>query len=70
MAIDCNSNLYADRETFVTHLECALEGTRANADTIQTLSPAGRPYWVKYDMQALKADLDRDELDSRPKDSS
>ena len=68
MAIDCNSNLYADRETFVTHLECALEGTRAEADTIQTLSPAGRPYWVKYDMAALKAHLDRDELDARPRD--
>ena len=68
MAIDCNSNLYADRETFVTHLECALEGTRAEADTIQTLSPAGRPYWVKYDMAALKAHLDRDEMDARPRD--
>ncbi|MEO9970936.1 MAG: threonine synthase [Hyphomonadaceae bacterium] len=63
-----NSNLVTDRKTFVTHLECALEGTRAEADTIQTLSPAGRPYWVKYDLAAMKAHLDRDALDARPKD--
>lgn len=68
MAIASNSNLVTDRKTFVTHLECALEGTRAEADTIQTLSPAGRPYWVKYDLAAMKAHLDRDALDVRPKD--
>jgi len=68
MKIQCNDNLVTDRQTFVTHLECALESTRAEPDTIQTLSPAGRPYWVKYDMAALKAHLDRDEFDARPQD--
>ncbi|MEO0883815.1 MAG: threonine synthase [Pseudomonadota bacterium] len=68
MATDSNANLTADRQTFVTHLSCALEGTRADADQIHALSPAGRPYWVHYDLDALKSHLDRDELDVRPKD--
>ena len=68
MSVRSNENLVADRQTFVTHLECALEGTRAQADTVQTLSPAGRPYWVKYDLAAMKTHLDRDALEARPKD--
>lgn len=68
MRIASQVNLTAARQTFVTHLECALEGTRAGADQIHKLSPAGRPYWVIYDLAALKAHLDRDELDVRPKD--
>lgn len=68
MTLACNTNLTTDRKTFVTHLECALKGTHAGADAVQTLSPAGRPYWVKYDMVALKAHFDRDALDARPKD--
>ena len=68
MSMPSLANLTADRQTFVTHLECALEGTKADADTIQTLSPAGRPYWVKYDLAALKAHLDRDALDARSPD--
>jgi len=63
-----NDNLSAERPTFVTHLECGLEGTRAEADTVQTLSPAGRPYLVKYDLDGVKAHLDRDALDARPRD--
>ena len=68
MSIASNVNLTADRRTFVTHLSCALEGTRAEPDMLHKLSPAGRPYWVHYDMAALKAHLDRDELDARPRD--
>lgn len=68
MTIYCNENLVTDRKTFVAHLECALEGTRAAADQVHTLSPAGRPYWVNYDLPAIKARLDRDELDRRPRD--
>lgn len=66
--LTCDENIVATRETFVTHLSCALEGTRAEADTLQTLSPAGRPFWVHYDLDAMKAHLDRDELDARPRD--
>ncbi|MEM7662969.1 MAG: threonine synthase [Pseudomonadota bacterium] len=68
MATHSNANLTADRQTFVTHLSCALEGTEAEADTVHTLSPAGRPYWVHYDLDAIKSHLDRDELDARPND--
>ncbi|MEO1475709.1 MAG: threonine synthase [Pseudomonadota bacterium] len=68
MTVHWQDNLTAERDTFVTHLECALEGTRADADTVQTLSPAGRPYWVKYDLAAVKEHLDRDALDKRTRD--
>lgn len=68
MTLSSNANLTAKRQTFVTHLSCALEGTHAQADIVQKLSPAGRPYWVHYDMAGLKASFDRDELDRRPRD--
>ena len=36
--------------TFVTHLECSLTGEHYPADTLQTLSRAGRPLLVRYDL--------------------
>ena len=42
------ANLTTDRDTFVTHLECGLEGDRYEADVVQGLSTAGRPLLVKY----------------------
>ena len=39
-----------DLPTFVTHLECSLTGERYPADTLQTLSRAGRPLLVCYDL--------------------
>ncbi len=37
-----------------THLECTLTGERAESETLQTLSPAGKPYFARYDLEALK----------------
>ncbi len=39
--------------TFVTHLECSLTGKKYEKDTIHTLSEAGKPLLVKYDLEAL-----------------
>ncbi len=56
----------ADLPTFVTHLECSLTGERYPADTLQTLSRAGRPLLVRYDLDGVRAALGRAALAGRP----
>ncbi|MBI1393998.1 MAG: threonine synthase [Alphaproteobacteria bacterium] len=68
MPIGSNINLEADRRTFTSHLECGLTGERAEADRVHGLSPAGRPYLVRYDLAAVKAHVSRDEWDARRRD--
>jgi threonine synthase len=51
--------------SFVTHLEAAIDGTRLPHDRIQTLHE-GRPLWVRYDLEAVRRALSRDELVHRP----
>ncbi len=51
--------------TFVTHLESALDGTRYPAGEIQT-THEGRPLWVRYDLDAIRHSIDREELKGRP----
>ena len=43
-----------DLPTFVTHLECSLTGEHYRADTLQTLSKAGRPLLVRYDLDGVR----------------
>ena len=52
--------------TFVTHLECSLTGERYPADTLQTLSQAGRPLLVRYDLDGVGRALPREALATRP----
>jgi threonine synthase len=52
--------------TFVSHLECSLTGERYPADTLQTLSKAGRPLLVRYDLDRVRQALPRTALASRP----
>ncbi|WP_267393884.1 MULTISPECIES: threonine synthase [unclassified Sphingomonas] len=63
-----NANLTADRATFVTHLECSLTGERYEADQLHGLSAAGKPLLVRYDLDAVKANLPRPLLEARPTD--
>jgi threonine synthase len=63
-----NDNLTEPRETFVTHLECAMTGEKLAADTLQNLSPAGYPLLVRYDHEAAAQRLTRDALAQRPQD--
>ena len=63
-----NSNTTADRPTFVTHLECGLQGDRYEADRVHGLSQAGRPLLVRYDLDALANTISREELAMRPAD--
>ena len=52
--------------TFVTHLECGLTDERYPADTLQTLSKAGRPLLVRYDLDGVRRALPREGLVDRP----
>src|SRR5437773_2052860 len=52
--------------TFVTHLECSLTGERYPADILQTLSKAGRPLLVRYDLDGVRRALPREMLAGRP----
>ena len=63
-----NTNLTAHRPTFVTHLECSLTGERYEADMLHGLSRAGRPLLVRYDLDAVRANLPRGLLEARPTD--
>jgi threonine synthase len=53
-------------QTFVSHLECGLTGERYPADTLQTLSKAGRPLLVRYDLDGIRRALPRAALAARP----
>src|SRR5580698_581485 len=63
-----SANLTTDRRTFVSHLECSLTGELYPADQLHGLSRAGRPLLVRYDLEAVKAHLTRDEIAARPTD--
>ncbi|MFW5926761.1 MAG: threonine synthase [Wenzhouxiangella sp.] len=50
----------------VTRLHCALEGTEYEPGPVYRLSDAGRPLLVDYDLAAIAASTDRDEVAVRP----
>ncbi|HEY7329166.1 MAG TPA: threonine synthase [Gemmataceae bacterium] len=51
--------------TYVTHLESALDGTRFPAGQVHTVHQ-GRPLWVRYDLAAVKRTVSPDTFASRP----
>ena len=63
-----NPNLTADRATFVTHLDCSMTGERYEADKLHGLSSVGRPLLVRYDLDAVAANLPKRLLEARPTD--
>ncbi len=63
-----NSNLTADRPTFVTHLECSATGEHYPADTLQGLSKAGKPLLVRYDLDKVRGSWTPEDLTTRPED--
>ena len=52
-------------KTYVTHLECSMTGERAEADRVHNLSPAGWPLLVRYDLERMKGEVDRDSIAAR-----
>ena len=63
-----NLNLTTDRPTFVSHLECSMTGERYEADRLHGLSRVGRPLLVRYDLDAVAANLPKPLLESRATD--
>ena len=63
-----NDNLANDHPTFVTHLECGMEGDHYEADTIHGLSKAGKPLLVKYDLDGIQNAVTKEDLAARPAD--
>jgi len=55
-----------DLPTFVSRLDCSLTGEQYPADTLQTLSKAGRPLLVRYDLDGVRRTLPRVALTARP----
>lgn len=60
-------NLPGMREfpSFTTHLECSATGKRYPADVLHGLSDAGKPLLVRYDLDALRQAVSRDEIAGR-----
>ena len=54
-----------DAPTFVTHLECSQNGERYEADQVHSLSAAGKPLLVRYDLEALGASISKETLATR-----
>jgi threonine synthase len=54
-----------DMNTYVTHLESALDGTCFDARRIHTVHQ-GRPLWVRYDLPRIRAAVEPVELRARP----
>ncbi|MCP3934704.1 MAG: threonine synthase, partial [Actinomycetia bacterium] len=48
----------------VTHLEAAIDGTWLAHNELQTLHE-GRPLWVRYDLDAVKAKMSKDVVAGR-----
>jgi threonine synthase len=61
-----DDNLLAERDTFVTHLVCGLEGDSYPADQVHGLSRAGRPLLVRYDLEAVAKAITKEDLARRP----
>src|SRR5262249_5402290 len=51
--------------SYVTHLESALDGTRLPAGQVHTVHQ-GRPLWVRYDLDAVRAAVTPDTVRGRP----
>ena len=49
---------------YVTHLECAFTGEIVEKGIPHTLSPAGKPLLVKYDLKRMKKEITREDIEN------
>jgi threonine synthase len=66
--MDSRANLTTERRTFVSRLECGLEGDGYTPDEVHGLSKADKPLLVRYDLSALEATVSKEEIAARPSD--
>lgn len=57
---------FPETATFVSHLECGLNGDRYEAGVLHGLSRANRPLLVRYDLESVRNAVTRDALAERP----
>jgi threonine synthase len=55
------------QHSYVSHLECGLDGEHHPADVLQSVSRAGKPLLVRYDLDAVRRALPRAALAARPR---
>ena len=53
---------------FVTHLECSATGERYEASQRHGLSRAGKPLWVRYDLEGIARSVTKEDLARRSAD--
>jgi threonine synthase len=56
------------RYSYATHLECSVSGDTYDIRKLQSLSAAGKPLLARYDLEALRRELRREEIARRPPD--
>lgn len=61
-------NTRAERPTFVRHLECSLTGEVYPSDRLHGLSKQGKPLLVRYDLEALRRAVTKEDLLGRAPD--
>jgi threonine synthase len=52
--------------SLLSHLECSRTGKVHDADEVQALSEAGAPLLARYDLEAVRAGVTREEIAGRP----
>ena len=50
---------------YISHLECSQTGERYEANEVHTLSSAGKPLLVRYDLDALSRQMSREDWSAR-----
>jgi threonine synthase len=63
-----DGNITQERGHFVTHLECSMTGEHYPAGALHNLSRVGRPLLVRYDLDGIRATLNKETLASRAPD--
>jgi threonine synthase len=55
------------RDTYLRELYCSATGEVLPSDRLLGLSPAGKPILCRYDLEAIRREVDRDEVGARPR---
>jgi threonine synthase len=53
------------RYSYATHLECSQSGERYDIAALQGLSASGKPLLARYDLEALRRDIRREDIEAR-----
>ena len=53
---------------YVTHLECGMNGTVLDKNSVHNLSKDGYPILVRYDLEEIKKRINKNDLMNRPQD--